>query len=216
MRCVRPKRRNNLFTNEQVNFKKQYRLCYPKYMKQIFWRLFVCFPRFFFRGYCLLNFKIRFRGAFSNIQEASFSKGILVFKMRLDGVGVVQWQSLVWLSKLGRVLFSGCESALPRAPWHTIHLSVGRYTETKSNKTPKLLYPSVEIINYFLAARLCLASFVPPPVPNLRDILQADNPQLFSAHVESRRGSNDDVKRDSSLRTLWGASFTFGMTIIAL
>jgi hypothetical protein len=158
---------------------------------------------------------MQFRCASSNIQEASFSNGVLVFKMQLDGVGVVQWQSLVWLSKLGRVLFAGCESALPRVPWHTIHLSVGRYTETKSNKTPKLLYPSVEVINYLLAAHLRLASFVPPPVPNLRCALQPANPQLFSPHVESGKSSNIDVRQDSSLRTLWGASFTFGMAIIA-
>lgn len=48
MRCVRPKPRNNLFSNEQVGFKKQYRLCYPKYRTQIFWRLFGSFPSFFF------------------------------------------------------------------------------------------------------------------------------------------------------------------------
>lgn len=74
----------------------------------------------------MLDSKMQFRCASSNIQEARFSNGVLVFKMQLYSVSVVQWQSLVWLLKLGRVLFAGCESALPSAPWHTIHPSLSR------------------------------------------------------------------------------------------
>lgn len=101
--------------------------------------------------------------------------------MRLDGVGVVQWQSLASLSKLGRIHIAGyCESALPRAPWYTIHLSVADI-QNKVEQTPLPIYRNHKLR---ASGRLCLASIVPPPVPNLRCILLAASPQLFSAHVE--------------------------------
>ena len=126
------------FQMSMLVFKKQYGLRCPTSRKQIFWRLFVSFPDFF-GGLMVVRFKMRFRGAFFNTQEASFSKRVSVFKMRLDGVGVVQWQSLVWLSKLGRIHIAGCcESALPRAPWYNIHLSAADI-QNKVEQTPKLL-----------------------------------------------------------------------------
>lgn len=59
------------------------------------------------------------------------------FKMLLDGVGVVQWQSLGWLSKL---------ADLPSDPWYTIHLPVVDI-QNKVEQATKLLFSSVEIIN---------------------------------------------------------------------